>query len=1201
MALPLLVALLASQGAPSAEVQAGREAFELRVRPVLEEHCVECHGGGRPKAGLDLSSPGGIAAGGDRGRLLEPGDAEHSLLAIALGYRDPELLMPPEGRLADAEIEGIRAWIDAGAHLPEGGAAAQREDDFDLEARAQHWSFQPITDPEPPAVRDLRWAADPIDAFVLASLEDAGLHPAPAAAPESWLRRVTFALTGLPPTPEEVEAFCSSPEDRRTVVQRLLASPRFGETWARHWLDLVRYADTKGHEFDHPIPQAWRYRDWVVRALNNRLPYDAFVREQLAGDLLSEPRRDAEGRNESVQGTGWWWLGEEVHSPVDTRLDETDRLDGQVDTLGKAFLGLTMGCARCHDHKFDPLRQADYAAMLGFARSTRYRQVRFETAEHNGRVLEEVADLRAEHAPHAAQVLRDAALAALREQQALLDGARSVAGHARDVGEDSPALSDLAPVLFEDFERTSWAPWVTAGEAFGTGPATYEQVKPEQRDLRGRGARLVSSHASSKQDAPQGTLTSPAFEVGHDWVHLRIAGGRHEGTRVELEVDGEVVGALRGENSNRFRWGQFDLRPHRGRSARLRAVDAESGGWGVIMLDEVVLSDDPEPPAEDPDQRLRRLRVLAAARDLGVPASRLQGWVDLLAEPGAAAVAGLEGVDPESVVLDALEPGALRQDGAVFASAVDGVVLRAGEDLPVRFDLPAAYEEPALEALRLAPGTTGETGKISWNAPGRTLHTRTFECRTGTVSYLMRGRVHVYVAVDSHHLVSGPLHQSVVQTFDTGGAWRWVEHGLADYRGHRMHVELCPAVDGDVAGVRAVVNGPAPDGGGPSGRALSEAVLAGDLTDRELDRLLPVLWPAGLPAEVLTALEPWHGAEQALLAELRLESATAPAAFDGSGVDEVLLSRGNHKAPLHEVPRAFPAALASCWSGLASVDGSGRLALADAVLHPGNPLTARVAVNRVWHHLFGTGLVATPDDFGVMGQAPSHPELLDHLASELVRSGWDLHGLLERIVLTSTYAQSSAEDPRAAERDPGNRLLHHFPVRPLAAEALRDAVLAVGGLLREEQGGAPIPIHLTEFQDGRGRPGSGPVDGRGRRSLYLAVRRNFPEAFLTVFDRPNPSTPRGRRSTSNVPAQALSMLNDPLVAQAARSWGQQLASAPGSREERVARAVRRAFGRAASPEEISRLLAFLGEEPGPEAWEDLAHGLMNAKEFRYLR
>ena len=1195
MVLPLLLTLLAAQDAPPAEVAAGRMAFESDVRPVLEQHCVECHSGERPKSQLDLSTPSGLASGGARGPLLVPGDPDASLLAIALGYHDPELLMPPTGRLDAEVITGVRAWIAQGAHLPEGAEARPRKEGFDLEDRAQHWSFQPITDPEPPAVDDLAWSLEPIDAFVRAALQAAELEPAGAASPEAWLRRVTFALTGLPPTPEELDRFLAAPEERRAVVRRLMASPRFGETWARHWLDLVRYADTKGHEFDHPIPQAWRYRDWVVRALNARLPYDQFVREQIAGDLLDFPRRDEAWRDESIQGTGWWWLGEEVHSPVDTRLDETDRLDGQVDTLGKAFLGLTMGCARCHDHKFDPLSQEDYSALLGFARSTRYRQARFETASHNRALLDRVAGLRASEARGAGDVVRAAALAALTEQAPVLAAARAV------LAPSGEAETAFEPEALEDFEREQWAPWVAEGDAFGTGPQTYEQTRHAQRDLAGSGARLVSSHALSRSDAATGTLTGPAFTTERGFLHLRVAGGKHDGTRVELEADGDVVARFSGENSNRFRWVRFDLAPYAGRTLRVRIVDEVTTGWGVIAVDELLLSDDPLAPREGAAARARRGRVLAQAAALGVPAEQLQAWVEGLPVAGPSPLGRPEDAPAESVILDVLAGDALTQDGAIFAVAGDGVVLHGDQRLPVRFGPAAAYEEPALEGLRTAPGTVKETGKINWNAPGRTLHTRTFENRSGRLSYLIRGKVHAYVAVDSHHLVSGPLHQVVVKTFDTGGAWRWVEHPLEDYRGHRMHVELSPATDGAVAGLRAVLDGPAPPAIQMVGRTLDEALLAGDPTDAELDRALPLLWPEGLPEAVRAELQPWLDEERSLLSELRLESATAPAAFDGSGVDELLLSRGSHKAPLREVPRAFPVALQSCWSGLAGIRGSGRLELADAILHPDNPLTARVAVNRVWHHLFGVGLVATPDDFGIMGQAPSHPELLDHLATELMRSGWDLHGLIERIVLSRTFGQASAADSAALESDPGNRLLHHYPVRPLTGEALRDAVLAVGGLLKEQQGGPAVPIHLTEFQEGRGRPGSGPVDGQGRRSLYLAVRRNFPEAFLTVFDRPNPSTPRGRRSTSNVPAQALAMLNDPLVGQAAAAWGRVLAEASGTVEERVALAVRTAFGRSPGPQEVARLVSFLGDDPGREAWEDLVAGLMSAKEFRYLR
>src|SRR5205085_2645286 len=256
-------------------------------------------------------------------------------------------------------------------------------------AQRNFWSFRAVVMPALPRVRDSAWCVSAIDRFVLAKLEARGLRPAPPADRRSLIRRVTFDLIGLPPTPEEVEAFVRdrSPNAYEKVVDRLLASPHYGERWGRHWLDLVRYAESRGHESDYTIPNAWQYRDYVVRALNADVPYDRFVTEHLAGDLLARPRLNpATGGNESVVGTGFWFLGEEVHSPVDIRQDETDRLDNRIDVFGKTFLALTISCARCHDHKFDAISTKDYYALMGFLQSSSYRLARFETMEHNRKV-----------------------------------------------------------------------------------------------------------------------------------------------------------------------------------------------------------------------------------------------------------------------------------------------------------------------------------------------------------------------------------------------------------------------------------------------------------------------------------------------------------------------------------------------------------------------------------------------------------------------------------------------------------------------------------------------------------------------------------------------------------------------------------------------------------------------------------------------
>ena len=285
------------------------------------------------------------------------------------------------------EIASLVEWVRIGAP---GGidsapvSTANAGSAFNLAERAKHWSFQPLAEVAPPHVDDERWVKTPVDRFILARLHAAGLAPAPIASKYELLRRVTYDLVGLPPTMAEIDAFMAdeSPGAYERLVDRLLASPRYGERWARHWLDLVRYAETCGHEFDFDMPNAYRYRDYVIRALNDDLPYDEFVVEHLAGDLLSRPRRHpSQGFNESIIATGCFFFGEAKHSPVDVRQDEADRIDNQIDVLAKTFLGLTVSCSRCHDHKFDAISTKDYYALAGYLQSSRYQQAFIDSPE----------------------------------------------------------------------------------------------------------------------------------------------------------------------------------------------------------------------------------------------------------------------------------------------------------------------------------------------------------------------------------------------------------------------------------------------------------------------------------------------------------------------------------------------------------------------------------------------------------------------------------------------------------------------------------------------------------------------------------------------------------------------------------------------------------------------------------------------------
>src|SRR6516162_5886413 len=398
------------------------EFFESKIRPVLSEHCYRCHSSTakKLKGKLLLDSREGILKGGESGPVIVAGKPEKSRLIQAIRYADVDLSMPPNAKLSDAVIADLTKWVKMGAPWPDDTAiskAPKNKYELDLPKRKkEHWAWQPIQAGNIPAVKDKSWPLDPIDHFILSKLDEKGLKPAPAADRRTWIRRVTFALIGLPPTPEDVDAFVkdTSKEAWEKVVDRLLASPHFGERWGRHWLDLVRYAETRGHEFDYPAPNAYQYRDYVIRAINADVPYDQFVLEHLAGDLLARPRlHPKEGYNESIVGTGFWFLGEQVHSPVDVCQDKADRFDNMLDVFGKTFLGLTIACARCHDHKFDAISTRDYYALSGFLESSGYRLVPFDTMEHNRKIAEEIWQNQQKARPALQRMLATAAKPAL--------------------------------------------------------------------------------------------------------------------------------------------------------------------------------------------------------------------------------------------------------------------------------------------------------------------------------------------------------------------------------------------------------------------------------------------------------------------------------------------------------------------------------------------------------------------------------------------------------------------------------------------------------------------------------------------------------------------------------------------------------------------------------------------------------------------
>jgi len=359
---------LALTAEPGAITPEAHEFFEDRIRPILVENCYECHTAGSPKmkGGLALSIPSGVRLGGDSGPKIATGDPETSLLVHAIRYRDRELQMPPRSPLPARAVKDLETWIAMGAPDPRDDDPGALEQGPDVEEGRNFWSFRDPAHPSLPATEDPRWSGNPVDAFIFRKLAEAGLPPAPPADRRTWIRRATLDLTGLPPTPAEIDAFLSDTQSgaRERVIDRLLASEAYGERWGRHWLDVARYSDSNGLDENLAFGNAWRYRDYVVDSFNRDKPFDRFLIEQIAGDLVSDPTE------ESITGTGFLALGARVLAEKDREKLRMDVIDEQIDTTGKAFLGLTLGCARCHDHKFDPILESDYYSLAAIFKNT---------------------------------------------------------------------------------------------------------------------------------------------------------------------------------------------------------------------------------------------------------------------------------------------------------------------------------------------------------------------------------------------------------------------------------------------------------------------------------------------------------------------------------------------------------------------------------------------------------------------------------------------------------------------------------------------------------------------------------------------------------------------------------------------------------------------------------------------------------------
>ena len=1075
--------------------------FQEKVRPLLEARCFQCHAktAKRLEGSLRLDARSLVLKGGDSGAAAVPGKVAESLLVKAINYDTFE--MPPKGKLPQGEIDILTKWVELGLPWSDDGLTVEApEKTLAIDALKQaHWSWQPIKAQPTPTVKQADWPVSDVDRFVLSKLEQQQLKPSPAADRRTLIRRAYFDVIGLPPTPAEVAAFVNDPAATdiayEKIVDRLLQSPHFGERWGRHWLDLVRYGETLGHEFDYPLHHAYRYRDYVIRALNADVPYDQFVTEHLAGDLLAQPRLNpVDGSNESVLGTGFWFLGELKHAPVDVKGEEASIIDNQIDVFSKTFLALTVACARCHDHKFDPIPTKDYYALSGFLQSSRRQNAYLDP---HGKVQQAVESLKSVYSEMTGKIRASAQQLKAAEISQFLAATREVLygpAQAIDKLDDAP----------KDAKKDD--KWVRPVSIVAT------ERKLDAAVLQ----RWVTALSQSDADAPSHPFFAwrqfaKADEKSFAGIKQKLQ-GRLDGLaqqRAQLDKKSELIADFEG-----------------GKLAGWYAT-----GWAF---------------GDAPLQRLEWTR----GDETRIPGVVHSGRVGN----------GLRGV--------------LRS--STFTLSKPTLLYRlAGKGASVRLIIDG-YRMDEFSGL-LFGGCKLDINNEKWH----------WQRQGGDVSRYQRHRCHIEI-------------------IDEGGGWIAIDEiRLAD--GDAPTPEVVEATNSAIASDAAVTSLESLD------QSLAALIVASGRDEKPVGDAAGWLVNHGLTSNAALI-------EELAAAKLKAEQLNqavpepqyAIAITDGSSEDEQLFIRGSHKNLGPVVPRRMMVAISGIEQPTIK-DGSGRMQLVQRVLDPKNPFPARVMANRIWQHLFGRGIVDSVDNFGVLGKAPTHPELLDVLATKFVADGWSTKKLIRTLLLTKTYQMESQPIAEYAERDPQNLWWHRMPVRRLEGEAIRDAMLVISGRFNPAALGPAVPVHLTPFMQGRGRPGGGPLDGDGRRSVYISINRNFLSPMMQAFDTPGPVSTVGRRNVSNVPAQALILMNDDFVISQARLWAKRaIAETPDDPELRVRRLYESAFSRPATDAEVAEAIAFahsqsetLGSkdqwQKHEQTWADFCHVLFNVKEFVFVK
>ncbi len=1021
------------------------EFFENRIRPVLVEHCDQCHSENAKniQGGLRLDSKTAAQKGGDSGPAVVPGNVEESLLIDALRYDGFE--MPPKGKLPESVIEDFTRWIEMGAPDPRVDTEVV-ESTIDFDEAAKFWSFQPISASDPPSVENKSWATNPIDYFTLAKMEQLGLTPVDQASKHALIRRATFDLIGLPPTPEEIANFLEddSPSAFETVVNRLLESEHYGERWGRYWLDVARYAEDQAHTFAvRANTNGYRYRDWVIQSFNHDLPYNEFVRLQIAGDLM-EP--SSEGNYDHLIALGFFGLGAQYYKNSDKAKAMADELDDRVDTLTRGFLGLTVSCARCHDHKFDPIPTQDYYSLAGIFSSSRLHNAPLCTQEEISRYNE------------GQNVIKQAE----NEVKQFYADAK--------VAEAETRVHQIA-----DYMEAAWR--VRIAEAAGN-----KEIKKQLAQENSLSEFLLSRWVNFLDPKQKGKVTAL-----NEW---------HEQTANQAVEVNDASIALVQQLAQ-----QFQDRVVRELGIRDGSIDPASSE---------------DAPLHTPGSPRFVTPIVTKARPTAMIRADIRGTKELYL------IVNDGGNGKSCDHADWISPKLIGEQGEI-----------------------------KLTELRWKKHE-GVEPKLNSNYTGKTI-------RVGGKEYSDGIGVHAPSTL-IFDLPEGYDRFEAVGGLDNSGT---DQNGCGDQASVQFYVYTEKPANDPIINLVLGKDGP----------------LA--VPDNELEEFLQ-----GQAKERLIALK--DAVESAKKAAPPMY-AIAHSYTEGNPADMKVFVRGNPARQREMAPRRFLRVLAG-EERSPYTSGSGRLELANDIAHPDNPLTARVMVNRIWQHHFGRGIVGTPSNFGKLGEAPTHPALLDFLASKFMEQGWSIKQLHRDIMLSSTYRLTAESDSKNMEVDADNRYLWRANRRRLDVEAWRDTLLDVSGQLDRTMGGVS-----TQLNDSNNL----------RRTVYAKISRHQLDSLLRLFDFPDPNITSATRTETTVPQQQLFVLNSTFMINRAKAFATRIhEETTGDDSLKIERAFELAYGRSPTDAELELGLEYLSMEKAPDdkltRWESYAQVILGSNELIYI-